>query len=169
MVEFSSREHLQPSLLDRLTDNAPDKLVDPPDQSTLSLQQLRSSVLRDLSWLFASTRLETLEDLDMAPEARRSVLNYGLPAFAGLTTGGNRIATLENAIVEAIRIFEPRILRDTLRVKLRGLAADDPDGALVFEIQGELWAQPVPLRILLETAIEPETNTVSVVESRNRG
>jgi type VI secretion system protein ImpF len=168
MVEFSSREHLQPSLLDRLTDNAPDRLVDPPDQSTLTMAQLRNSVLRDLSWLFASSRLDALEDLDAAPEARRSVINYGLPAFAGLTTTGNRVALLESAVLEAIRVFEPRILRDTLRVKLRGVEGDSPDGAVVFEIQGELWAQPVPLRILLETAIEPETNTVSVVEARNR-
>ncbi|MCO6415515.1 type VI secretion system baseplate subunit TssE [Siccirubricoccus sp. KC 17139] len=169
MVEFSSREHLQPSLLDRLTDNAPENSRDPPDQSMLSMAQLRASVLRDLAWLFATTRLEVLEELDGLQEVRRSVLNYGLPAFTGLTSGGNRIAQLENAIAEAIRVFEPRILRDTLRVKLRGLQNDSADGALVFEIQGELWAQPVPLRILLETAIEPESNTVSVVEARARG
>ncbi|WP_149537980.1 type VI secretion system baseplate subunit TssE [Siccirubricoccus phaeus] len=169
MVEFSSREHLQPSLLDRLTDNAPDTLRDPPDQSMLTLAQLRNSVLRDLAWLFATIRLEVLEELDGLNEVRRSVLNYGLPAFTGLTSGGNRIAQLENAIAEAIRFFEPRILRDTLKVKLRGLQNASADGALVFEIQGELWAQPVPLRILLETAIEPESNTVSVVEARARG
>ncbi|MFC7539474.1 hypothetical protein ACFQU2_08400 [Siccirubricoccus deserti] len=61
MVEFTSREHLQPSLLDRLTDNAPDRLQDPPDQQSLTITQLRQGVLRDLGWLFATTRLEALE------------------------------------------------------------------------------------------------------------
>jgi type VI secretion system protein ImpF len=169
MVEFTSREHLQPSLLDRLTDNAPDRLQDPPDQQSLTITQLRQGVLRDLGWLFATTRLEALESFDLAPEAARSVINYGLPGFTGLTHSGGAAAGLEAAITDAIRVFEPRILPETLKVKLRGLQADNPDGALVFEIHGELWAQPVPLRILLETSIEPETQNVSVVESRKRG
>jgi type VI secretion system protein ImpF len=169
MVQFTGREHLQPSLLDRLTDNAPDRLHDPSDQQSLSMIQLRQSVLRDLAWLFSTTRLEALEGMELTPEAKRSVLNYGLPGFAGLTHPAGRVVGLEAAIADAIRIFEPRILPESLRVRLRGVEADSPDGALVFEIHGDLWAQPVPVRIMLETAIDPNTQNVSVTEARNRG
>jgi type VI secretion system protein ImpF len=36
--------------------------------------------------------------------------------------------------------------------------------ALVFEIQGELWAQPVPLELFLKTEIDLETGNFSVAE-----
>ena len=51
MNELTSRERLQPSLLDRLTDEEPGKAVEGPDKRVLSLTQLKSSVLRDLAWL----------------------------------------------------------------------------------------------------------------------
>ena len=169
MVEFSSREHLQPSLLDRLTDNAPDQTREGSDNQVLSMSQLRQSVLRDLSWLFATTRLEVVTTEDLPPYAAKSVINYGLPGFTGLSQASERSSGLEAAITEAIRTFEPRILSETLRVRLRGKDDDLADGALVFEIQGELWAQPVPVRIILQTTIDPQTQAAAVVESRNRG
>jgi type VI secretion system protein ImpF len=66
-------------------------------------------------------------------------------------------------MLEAIRAFEPRIDPDTLRVRMRG---SDGEGntALVFEIEGELWAQPVPLHLFLETSIEVETRHAVVTE-----
>ena len=40
----------------------------------------------------------------------------------------------------------------------------DANTALVFEIEGELWAQPVPVQLFLETAIEVETRLAVVTE-----
>jgi len=45
--------------------------------------QLRECVLRDLGWLFNSLNLESYQDLDSVPQVASSVLNYGLPSFAG--------------------------------------------------------------------------------------
>ena len=39
--------------------------------------------------------------------------------------------------------------------------------ALVFEIEGELWAQPVPQQLFLETTIEVETRLAVVTELRD--
>jgi predicted component of type VI protein secretion system len=38
--------------------------------------------------------------------------------------------------------------------------------ALVFEIEGELWAQPVPVKLFLETTINVETRLAVVTETR---
>ena len=49
MSGLRGRERLQPSLLDRLTDNASSQKREQFDQQTLTMEQLRQAVLRDLA------------------------------------------------------------------------------------------------------------------------
>src|SRR5262245_7664146 len=56
MAELPSRDRLQPSLLDRLTDDHPLQTHESIDVRVLSRQQLRAAILRDLTWLFNATR-----------------------------------------------------------------------------------------------------------------
>jgi type VI secretion system protein ImpF len=164
MSGVRGRERLQPSLLDRLTDQAPSQKRDPPDQQVLTMAQLRQSVLRDLAALLNTTDLATLDDLEAFPLAAKSTLNYGIPGFAGMVESSARVQGLERELTDAIRNFEPRIRPETLRVRSRGGRADSASAVMVFEIEGELWAQPVPLQLFLETAIELETRLAVVTE-----
>ena len=164
MSGLKGRERLQPSLLDRLTDNAPNEKRDPPDQQVLTLPQLRQAVLRDLAALMNTTNLSTLKDLSETPRVEKSTVNFGIPGFAGMTESSSRISALEKDLTEAIKAYEPRIRPETLSVKMRGSGANEANPSLIFEIQGELWAQPVPLKLFLETAIDVETRQASVVE-----
>ena len=168
MVALSGRERLQPSLLDRLTDHNRSAKRDAPDQQSLSMAQLRQAVLRDLAWLFNTSNLESIDGLDASPRAAASTLNYGIPGLAGLLESGSRTRAIEEELATAVRNFEPRIRPDTVRVRARG--ADDNGGmrALVFEIEGELWAQPVPLQLFVETKIDIETRTAVVAEAKPR-
>lgn len=168
-MELAGRERLQPSLLDRLTDNSTDRTRETLDQQTLSLQQLRQAVLRDLAWLLNTTNLAVTEDLSAAPLAARSTLNFGIPGFAGLIGTANKMVSLEAAIADAIRAFEPRIRPETLKVRLRPADPGQPVAAIIFEIHGELWAQPVPQQLFLETAIDVETRMAVVTDARVRG
>jgi type VI secretion system protein ImpF len=169
MGELSSRERLQPSLLDRLTDDAPDHKRESLDQQSLSMQQLRRAVLRDLAWLLNTTNLVATDDLDGAPLAAKSTINFGIPSFAGLIGTARKVGSLESGIADAIRAFEPRIRADSLKVRLRPAQSDQPSAALTFEIQGELWAQPVPQQLFLETMIELETRMAVVTDAKARG
>jgi type VI secretion system protein ImpF len=168
MAEPGSRERLQPSLLDRLTDHAPESRRERADQQTLTMQQLRQAVLRDLAWLLNTSDLETSEDLAAVPLAAKSTINFGVPGFTGMVRMSGRGGGLEAMIAEAIRRYEPRIRPDSLRVRLRPMAEDNPLPALVFEIEGELWAQPLPQQLFLETSIELETRLVVVSDARQR-
>ncbi len=165
MSGIQGRERLQPSLLDRLIDREPGRRKDPPDAQVLTAAQLRQAVLRDLAALLNTSNLATLEDLSATPLVARSTLNYGIPGFAGLLESSARSGGLERELAEAIRIFEPRIRPESLRVQARG-TRDDAVPALVFEIEGELWAQPVPQQLFLETTIEVETRLAVVTEAR---
>ena len=135
MADLNTRERLQPSLLDRLTDVAPDTKRETFEQQTLGWQQLRQAVLRDLAWLLNTTNLAALEDLDTTPLAAASTVNYGIPGFAGLVGTTDRMATLETGIAAAIRTFEPRIRPDTLAVRVRETTEDKPTPAILFEIE----------------------------------
>ena len=166
MAENITRERLQPSLLDRLTDQAPENRRETFEQQTLGLQQLRQAVLRDLAWLLNTTNMAATEDLAATPLALRSTVNFGVPGLAGNIGTIDRLGAIEAGIADAIRAFEPRIRADTLSVRLRPSADDRPTPALVFEIRGELWAQPVPQQLFLETAIELETRLAVITDVR---
>ena len=78
-------EQLQPALLDRLTDDQPDKKLEPRMERVISKRRMREAVLRDLTWLFNTTRLDPDMDPVTLPYARKSVINFGLPALSGQT------------------------------------------------------------------------------------
>ena len=168
-MELNRSERLQPSLLDRLTDLEPEQRREPADKQTLSMAQLRRAVLRDLGWLLNATNLEAVDALPEGSLAASGTLNFGIPGIAGAATLAGRGPSLERMVAQAIRAFEPRIRPETLTVRARPFDREQGLPTLVLEISGELWAQPVPLPLFLETSFELETRVAVVVESKGRG
>ncbi len=165
MPELTPQERLQPALLDRLTDDEPDKQHEPREHRVMSKSRLRQAVLRDLAWLFNTTRPEHDGEFSGAALTRRSVVNYGLPALSGRAATSLDIGELERAVRQAIMDFEPRILPETLRVKaLSESDRLDHHNVIGVEIQGQLWAQPVPLELLVRTEIDLETGRVEIAD-----
>ena len=159
------QERLQPALLDRLTDDEPDKKVEPREARVLSKRKLRESVLRDLAWLFNATQLEAVNPLAKAPLVRKSVLNFGMPALSGNTASSMDITDLTRAIRDAILAFEPRILPASLDVRTLIEGGDlDHHNVIAVEIHGQLWAQPVPLEFLVRTDFDLETGKVQITD-----
>lgn len=167
VAELTSRERLQPSLLDRLTDDAPGNPQESPDKRVFSHSQLKAAVLRDLAWLLNSTCLLDA-DQSLHTAAGSSVINYGLPALAGNSASSIDLSALEALIHQAIVTFEPRILRHTLRVRAQRAPGEMNHNALSFEIEGDLWAQPVALPLLLRTDLDLESGHVNVVPAEQR-
>ena len=162
MPELSPKERLQPSLLDRLTDDEPDRRQEGPDKRFFTLERLRNVVKRDLAWLLNTCNLAATDDLGECSEVAASVLNYGIPDLTGRNLSGVDVESVERLVKQAILAFEPRILRHSVRVK----ATLDPErmshNSLTFEIHGELWAQPAPVDIVLRTDFDLEAGLVSV-------
>lgn len=164
MAELTPKERLQPSLLDRLTDNEPERAVEGRDLRVLSPQRLRESVRRDLAWLFNSVNLSSVQDLTGHPEAERSTVNFGLPDLSGKTAAGVHAPTLEKLIRKAIWDFEPRLTKNSVRVKLIQDRKEFGPNALCVLIEAELWAQPLPLRLFLRTDLDLETGEARVAD-----
>ncbi len=164
MAELTSKERLQPSLLDRLTDNERDQTQESRERRVLSPARLRESVRRDLSWLFNSINLASAQSLDEFPFVAQSVLNYGLPALAGMTASSVDIHTLEQTLREILWRFEPRLLRDSITVRSADDKAQGVYNQLAFYIDAMLWAQPLPLRLFLRTDVDLEVGVVRVTD-----
>lgn len=162
-MSFNTRDRLQPVLLDRLTDTAPLSHVEAEDNRVMNKAQIREAVLRDLSWLLNSVQPLDKELAKRFPAAADSVLNFGLPAMSGQLASKIDVSLLERAIKQAILRFEPRVMEDSLQVTaLDASSVLDTHNVIEFEIQGFMWAQPVPLELLLRTQVDLEAGQVEV-------
>lgn len=166
MAELTQSERLQPSLLDRLTDDAPKDLNESRESRVLSLQRLRECVLRDIFWLLNTENAEPVLDMDVYPAVLTSVINYGIPTVAGLTASGLDLKKLEVQVRDSIIAYEPRILRKGLQVTAYYSDELMSRKTIMFDIDGEFWAQPVPLRMYLRTELDLETGQVMIKETR---
>ncbi len=165
MAELSPAEKLQPSLIDRLRDREPDSTQESRERRVITMRKLREYVIRDLSWLLNTARLGIDQDLSDTPEVRTSVLNFGVPSLAGSSIDKDNLQSLEMDVKKAIINFEPRIDSRSLSVSIAVDSEVMGKHAMVFEIQGELWGNPIPTSLFLKTEIDLETGDVSVVQS----
>jgi type VI secretion system protein ImpF len=165
MTEPTASERLQPSLLDRLIDNDPASRVESADVSVLNRRTLRAAVLRDLSWLFNTTNLADEIPADRYPDASASVVNFGLPCLSGRFASTVDAVVLEQAIREAIVLFEPRIAPESIEIEpLLDRSVLDMHNQISLVIRGLLWAQPAPLEFALRTQIDLEEGGITLTE-----
>ena len=162
MAELTKKERLQPSLLDRITDDEPDAHLESRDKRVLSPARLRECVRRDLTWLFNTTSLSSIEALGGLPDVLRSVLNYGMPDLSGKTASSIDVRSLEQLLLRVIWDFEPRLIKKSVKVTIVVDERMMNHNAMVFDIEAELWAQPLPLRLFFRTEIDLENGGVAV-------
>jgi type VI secretion system protein ImpF len=163
MAEILARDRLYPALLDRLSDDAPENGSEARDGRAFSWQRLRENVLRDLAWLFNTTRLGG-DELGGYSEIERSVLNYGLPALSGRPATKADLPAIERALRQAIIDFEPRLIPNSVFVHSVD-GGNNSYNTISFRIEAKMWARPVPLELYLRTDLDLETGQSLVREA----
>lgn len=164
MAELTPKERLLPSLLDRLTDEQPSQTSESRHHRAGSISSLRETVLRDLEWLMNTVNMESVVDLDLHPELKSTVLNFGMPGLSGSTINEKERSEIKQLIKLAIESFEPRILKNTLRVSLIEDHELTNPHAIAFQIEGTLWGRPMPEALFLRTELDLELGDVKVTE-----
>jgi len=163
MVDLGDSERLQPSLLDRLTDNSPGEIKESARDQIIDIRQLRDIVLRDLGWMLNTVNQEGDVDEDEFPYAAASTLNYGITDIAGKKAAEARPYELERMIHKAVERFEPRIVAGSLEVKL-STTVEGTHSRILFNIHAEIWAQPVPVEVFMRTELDLASGDMSVVK-----
>ena len=164
MSVLKHQERLQPSLLDRLTDDEPGRNVESRDRRVISVHRLRQLVLRDLIWLLNTTHLASSEDLSPYPEVEHSVVNFGIGELSGRLVAGMDTYELERIVRQAIVDFEPRILANSVKVRASLQQGGESHSRLVLEIEGNLWSVPTPTHLLVRTQIDLEQGAVTLTD-----
>lgn len=108
---------MQGSILDRLIDMEPDTRGESVQYRSISYNQLRAAVERDLENLL-NTRCFPNEIPDSCTELCKSLLVYGLADFTSRNPSVPAVRTeLRQQIERAIALFEPRLRNVAVRVE----------------------------------------------------
>jgi len=161
MADKMLAERLQPSLLDRLTDNNPTDLKETRDSRVIDLNRLREIIQRDLSWLLNTQNAGSQIDADRYPMVAASVLNFGLSEVTGEFSTTEKAERIRRAIEQAVTSFEPRIIEGTVDVQLIG-DVEVTGMTIGLDIRADMWAQPLPLELYLRSKVDVTTGEVKM-------
>ncbi len=161
MADKTLTERLQPSLLDRLTDEDPTSQVESRDERVIDIRRLRDIIQRDLSALLNTTSNDDWMDADRYPSAVRSVLNFGVQSVSGDFSTEDRAERIRKSIARAIDFFEPRIRKGSTKVEIR-TEETSRQTVIFFDIRADMWAQPIPMELYLRSAVDVTTGEVSL-------
>lgn len=161
MADRTLTERLQPSILDRLTDDEPKTKTENANNRVIDIRRLREIIQRDLSWLLNTGNLDSEIDPEQFPNVRRSVVNYGVPDTTGDYSTRARASDVRDAIRAAIEQFEPRILDGSLTVISRSEDVGR-ESLIAFDIMADMWAEPVPTELYLRSQFDTTTGHVTL-------
>ncbi|MFN3973263.1 MAG: type VI secretion system baseplate subunit TssE [Gemmobacter sp.] len=168
MADEALKDRLQPSLLDRLTDDAPGDLKETRDSRVIDLIRLREIIQRDLAWLLNTYDNSSSFDPVEYPNVARSVLTYGVTEVSGEYSTKERTELIQDSMARAIERFEPRIIAGTLHVVVREQEAGNKT-LVNFDIAGEMWARPLPRELYLRSQVDITTGELTLEQQSTAG
>ncbi len=128
-----------------------------------NLEQMIESVHRDLEQLL-NTRWRVSSWPPTLNELERSLVNYGIPDFAGvnMSSPAEREAFRE-MVEEAIQMHEPRFIK--VRVEILD-SRDRLDRTLRFKIDARLRTSPDPADVVFDSKVDPTSHRIEISSHR---
>jgi len=133
------------------------------DQATL-----RDHLAQDLGNLMGTIHLEAAQSLDGLPFVKKSVLNFGMQDMTRLTTEDFKSGTLVADLRATLLAHEPRLIPETLVIKLRSQHADQRQ-RISFDIRAEMAARPVDVPLEFVAEIDTGAGKVGLADLVVRG
>ncbi|NKN37380.1 type VI secretion system baseplate subunit TssE [Agrobacterium sp. a22-2] len=154
---------LSRSILDRLIDEAPDRMIDPPASVADQIREVRESIRRDLEALLNTRRSPNEPPIGLS-ELKDALVSYGVDGMisANLVTDEAKLK-LARMIERRISLFETRLsdVRVTI-LKSRTMT----ERALRMRIQATFRLHEGMPPISFESTIDPSTQRF-LVEATN--
>lgn len=151
---------LRPSILDRLIAGESGGGARSVYQY-IGVRELRDSIARDLEWLL-NTKFTRFLDLDAFPEAKESILTYGVPDFSTYSwRNASDAMAIAQILEDTVRRFEPRLSPRSVKVEVLP-NPDVDDFSIRFRINAILDVEPIREAVSFDTAIDFESTAVHV-------
>ncbi|TDR70272.1 type VI secretion system baseplate subunit TssE [Paludibacterium purpuratum] len=158
-MEYVPRQTVvQPSIIDRLLDDAPDN---PQLDSTqhFDLPRLKAALARDLEALLNTRIVDLTDQLSDFPEADRSMLQFGIPDLSGLSLlNPDHREMLRERLRKAIEQHEPRL--GGVRVSLD--APRELERHLRFRVDAILTVHPHRPPVMFDATLQLSSNVYQV-------
>lgn len=123
--------------------------------------QLRAQLSRDLETLLNTTNFASTVDLTGFDAVRRSIVNFGVPDIVHRTIEDSGTDNIAGEIETAVTTYEPRMLRNTVRVR-RDDAADLGAHEIRFIVTGDMACDPVATPIQFVADLEVVSGKLAV-------
>lgn len=165
MAKSEIERTVQPSLLDRLTDDDPRSPGDPRLTYAESLRRFKMSVQRDLEWLLNTRRIPTPSPEELE-EVGRSLYNYGVPDITSVS--GNSLPArrkLLQQVEDTLAAFEPRLTN--VQVSMVEEEGEDRRRELRFVVEATLRLDPTPEQVVFDTVLEFSSGKYAVETSND--
>lgn len=163
MARTELERTILPSLLDRLTDEAPRAPADSPVREDESLRRYRRGVQRDLEDLL-NTRRTIVPVGQSFPCVRNSVHEFGIPDILSSVPGSaeGRLQVIQD-IRDTIQRFEPRLSDVQVR-----LAETDEIGTsqVRFIVEAVLHLDASSERVKFDSVLDASTGIIDVQDNR---
>lgn len=163
MTSRGNRVRFQPTLFDRLFDNAPQRTSETDPLRGWGVEDLKDHVARDLEALLNSRNAMNANDLREYPASQSSLLSYGMGDFVGrsLANPADR-SYICRTLERTIKLHEPR-LRE-IAVSL--VVDDNAVNVLHFSINALLVVEPAQEPVSFDALLQPTTQRYSVGRGR---
>ncbi len=160
LAERRAADVLRASILDRLMTGETGAGVRSVHEY-IGVRQLRDSIARDLEWLL-NTKFTEFLDLDQFPEAKASILTYGVPDFSTYSwQSTSDAAGIARILEETIRRFEPRLVPRSIKVEV-GPNPGVADFSLGFRISAVLHVDPIREAVSFDTTLDFDSAAIHV-------
>ena len=160
---MDKKQQYLPALLDRLLDDEPKKRHEAYDSSFYDFRTLRRLVLRDLAAILNCANNERELDPQCHQYVAKTVVNYGIAPLMGLAANQHNWRSMEKNIRDAILRFEPRIIPESLIVRL----ITDKENSfrsskVLFEVRGLVYWDPSPFELAVNGVYDSDQANIEL-------
>jgi type VI secretion system protein ImpF len=160
MAKREIERTVQPSILDRLTDDEPRTPADSRVSYMESLVRFKAAVQRDLEWLLNTRRIATPAP-DEFEEVGRSLYHFGIPDITSMSrdSADSRMRLLTQ-VEEALALFEPRLTN--VHISMVESDGEAHRRELRFVVEATLRLDPTPEQVMFDTVLHFSSGQVDV-------
>lgn len=153
----------EPSLFEKLFDDTPKNPTGSPVYKSISLDQYKESIARDLEGLLNSRAAFQEDGLQSFPNCKQSLMTYGLADFSAMSLANAQDrATICRSLEQSVARHERR-LKD-INVQLD--AGSQFSGGLHFTIRALLNLEPAREPVSFDAMLQPTTLQYQVSRAR---
>ncbi|MDR3356756.1 MAG: type VI secretion system baseplate subunit TssE [Spirochaetaceae bacterium] len=150
----------KPYVFKRLTDLEPHEKTE-RIQNVITEKQVKEDIFKNIEMLFASRSHPSLKELKGYEDLEDSVLGYGISDYCGKINSDISRETLLEHIRKQIKVFEPRLAPDSVRVDFANPEAS-MRSLLELRISGVVTASQVNEEVVFISHLDLETGSTSL-------